>query len=134
MIRSKNSLPSICGRVCPQEDQCEAFCILGKQGESVAIGLLERFAADNSRPISTEPSEVLPSVRGKVAVVGSGPAGLTAAAELGRMGYRVTIFEALHKPGGVLTYGIPEFRLPKDIVQEEIRLLECRVKDGCCHR
>ncbi len=124
IIRSKNSLPSICGRVCPQEDQCEAFCILGKKGEPIAIGLLERFAADNSHPTSTKSPKDVSSVQGRVAVVGSGPAGLTAAAELRRMGYHVTIFEALHKPGGVLTYGIPEFRLPKDVVQKEIRLLE----------
>lgn len=123
-IRSKNSLPSICGRVCPQEDQCEAFCILGKRGEPVAIGLLERFAADNSPPRSIEQTENLSSDLGRVAVVGSGPAGLTAAAELRKRGYHVTIFEALHKPGGVLAYGIPEFRLPKDIVHGEIHFLE----------
>jgi len=119
-LKETNSLPAICGRVCPQEDQCEKVCVLGKKGEPVAIGTLERFAADwelKHHPGSPSPS----SSRGaRVAVIGAGPAGLTCAADLARMGYRVTIFEALHQPGGVLTYGIPEFRLPKEIVKREV--------------
>jgi glutamate synthase (NADPH/NADH) small chain len=120
-LGSKNLLPAICGRVCPQEDQCERECTLGVRFEPVAIGRLERFVADfaaemrlaDDRP-PTEPTGH------KVAIVGSGPAGLTAAADLARLGHSVTIFEALHKPGGVLMYGIPEFRLPKAIVEREI--------------
>jgi len=120
-IKEKNNLPAICGRVCPQEDQCEAECVLAASGDPVAIGRLERFAADY-----VEEEEVTKPVqeKGKVAVVGSGPAGLTAAADLAQLGYEVTVFESLHKPGGVLTYGIPEFRLPKDIVQAEIELIK----------
>lgn len=120
-IRENNSLPAICGRVCPQESQCEKLCVLGKRGEPVAIGRLERFVADYSlqkRKIKVE--KVAKSNGKRVAVVGSGPAGLTVAGELAKMGYEVTVFEGLHKPGGVLVYGIPEFRLPKAIVQQEI--------------
>jgi glutamate synthase (NADPH) small chain len=119
-LKAKNSLPAICGRVCPQEDQCEKVCILGKKGEPVAIGRLERFAADrgkDSGALSVPPIEG--STGRKVAVIGAGPAGLTAAGELAKLGHRVTLFEALHKPGGVLVYGIPEFRLPKAIVERE---------------
>jgi glutamate synthase (NADPH) small chain len=112
-----NSLPAVCGRVCPQEDQCEKVCVLAKKGEPVAIGTLERFAADWK---GEEPSPSAGPEKAKVAVIGAGPAGLTAAADLARMGYRVTIFEALHQPGGVLVYGIPEFRLPKSIVFAEV--------------
>ena len=123
-LKDDNTLPAVCGRVCPQEDQCEGLCVLGARGEPVAIGNLERFAADFER---TEGTVEVPPVAarrpGRVAVVGSGPAGLTAAGELARMGYAATIFEALHETGGVLTYGIPAFRLPKDIVQCEIDLL-----------
>jgi glutamate synthase (NADPH/NADH) small chain len=119
-IKEKNALPGICGRVCPQEDQCEKHCVLSKKGEPIAIGRLERFAADyeqNKGAKSPNP----PKLSGKkVAVIGSGPAGLTAAAELAKLGYDVTIFESLHQPGGVLMYGIPEFRLPKHIVQTEV--------------
>jgi len=121
VLRDKNSLPAVCGRVCPQEEQCEKLCILGKKGQPVAIGRLERFAADwerANRPVAEMPRHT--SGGKKVAVVGSGPAGLTVAGDLAKLGYRVTIFEALHKPGGVLVYGIPEFRLPKAIVQEEV--------------
>lgn len=119
-IRETNSLPAICGRVCPQETQCEQLCVRGKKGEPVAIGRLERFAADwymANRSGKAEPCE---KKNRKVAVIGSGPAGLTCAGDLAKMGYDVTVFEALHEPGGVLMYGIPEFRLPKAIVRKEI--------------
>lgn len=120
-IKEKNSLPAICGRVCPQEDQCEIKCVLTKKYEPVAIGRLERFAADLERASGELKVKKPRKTMGKkVAIIGSGPAGLTAAADLARMGFGVTIFEALHKAGGVLTYGIPEFRLPKDIVAAEI--------------
>lgn len=121
-IKTVNSLPAICGRVCPQEDQCEKYCILAKRGESVAIGRLERFAAD----YSLAKGETVESIcyaddAQKVAIIGSGPAGLAAAGDLAKKGYKVTIFEALHTAGGVLSYGIPEFRLPKDkVVKIEI--------------
>lgn len=123
-IKEKNSLPAICGRVCPQEDQCEKECILGRKGQPIAIGYLERFLADYEREkgVKTPPSP-RPIPR-KVAVIGSGPAGLTCAGELAKMGYRVTIFEALHAPGGVLVYGIPEFRLPKAIVRQEVEYVK----------
>ncbi len=119
LIREKNNLPAICGRVCPQESQCEKACVLSKAGKPVAIGRLERFVADNGNSPAQSGSTKKNNGR-KVAVVGSGPAGLTAAADLARMGYSVTIFEALHEPGGVLTYGIPEFRLPKKIVKADV--------------
>nr|WP_218915199.1 NADPH-dependent glutamate synthase [Caldanaerobius polysaccharolyticus] len=123
-IRETNSLPAICGRVCPQESQCESVCTRGKRGEPVAIGRLERFAADWHMKNSVDKVE-LPAKNGKkVAVIGSGPAGLTCAGDLAKLGYDVTIFEALHTPGGVLMYGIPEFRLPKVIVQKEIDSLK----------
>ena len=123
-IKETNALPAVCGRVCPQETQCEEKCILGKKGDPIAVGHLERFCADWERdhgPI------VLPSLKAKngkkVGIVGSGPAGLTTAGELIKEGFEVTIFEALHEPGGVLLYGIPEFRLPKEIVKKEIDYL-----------
>ncbi|MDK2897111.1 MAG: glutamate synthase small chain [Candidatus Atribacteria bacterium] len=119
-IKEKNSLPAICGRVCPQETQCEQECILGKKGEPVAIGYLERFLADYEREQGVKPPPSVSSQGKKVAVIGSGPAGLTCAGDLAKMGYAVTIFEALHAPGGVLVYGIPEFRLPKSIVLQEV--------------
>jgi len=123
-IRQKNSLPAICGRVCPQEDQCMGKCVLGLKGQPVNIGALERFAADEgSRNEPRQPQRLQPT-GGKVAIVGSGPAGLTAAAELAKLRHDVTIFEALHSPGGVLMYGIPEFRLPKRIVEEEVERVE----------
>jgi len=124
-IKEKNALPAICGRVCPQEVQCESKCVLGKKDEPVAIGRLERFVADWEREngkISIP--EIKEKTGKKVAVVGSGPAGLTVAADLILLGHDVTIFEALHKPGGVLVYGIPEFRLPKGIVEAEINYLK----------
>ncbi|HWQ61461.1 MAG TPA: NADPH-dependent glutamate synthase [Negativicutes bacterium] len=123
-IKSKNNLPAVCGRVCPQEDQCEKFCVMGKKGEPVGIGRLERFAADYAMAKGREDKAAAPAeTLGKVAVVGAGPAGLTTAGDLARMGYKVTVFEALHAAGGVLMYGIPEFRLPKAIVQREIAAL-----------
>lgn len=119
IIKSTNSLPAVCGRVCPQENQCEGECVRGKKGDPVAIGMLERFAADYMRDKETEIT--VPESNGhKVAVVGAGPSGLTAAGDLAKLGYEVTIFEAFHTAGGVLMYGIPEFRLPKAIVQHEI--------------
>lgn len=123
IIKEKNSLPAICGRVCPQEVQCEANCVLAKKGLSVSIGALERFIADQERELNLE---VKPKVqtKEKVAVIGSGPASLSAAADLALYGYKVTVFEALHELGGVLRYGIPEFRLPKAIVDSEIRYLK----------
>jgi glutamate synthase (NADPH/NADH) small chain len=122
ILKSKNSLPGICGRVCPQETQCESTCSLAKKGAPIAIGRLERFVADWERanmPKANAPSAPAPSGK-RVAVVGSGPAGLTTAADLAKLGHSVTIFEALHIAGGVLMYGIPEFRLPKEIVQAEV--------------
>jgi len=120
VITRENRLPAICGRVCPQETQCEALCVRGLKGEAVGIGRLERFVADYalSAAIAPRPPEKTNGI--KVAVVGSGPAGITCAGELAQSGFEVTIFEALHAPGGVLMYGIPEFRLPKKLVQKEI--------------
>lgn len=121
VIAQYSSLPAVCGRVCPQEIQCEGKCILGIKGEPVAIGKLERFVADWSREHNIDLSQTAEKKNKKVAVIGSGPAGLTCAGDLAKMGYDVTIFEALHQPGGVLVYGIPEFRLPKDkVVKPEI--------------
>ena len=127
ILKQKNSLPAVCGRVCPQESQCESKCILGIKGEPVAIGRLERFVADYARIHNLEnqvPVAPAAAKKQKVAIIGSGPSGLTAAGDLAKMGYQVTIFEALHAAGGVLMYGIPPFRLPKDIVQYEIKNLE----------
>ncbi|HVP79711.1 MAG TPA: NADPH-dependent glutamate synthase [Thermodesulfobacteriota bacterium] len=124
-LKLRNSLPAICGRVCPQEDQCEKVCIVGKKDQPVAVGRLERFAADWERTKGEVTLPEKPPATGKkVAVVGSGPAGLTLAGDLILKGHEVTIFEALHKTGGVLIYGIPEFRLPKSIVQAEVNYLE----------
>jgi len=124
-LKKNNSLPAICGRVCPQEDQCEKVCTLAKKFDPVAIGNLERFAADWEREQGkVEIPEGAPPTGKKVAIVGSGPAGLTLAGDLIKLGHQVTIFEALHKTGGVLVYGIPEFRLPKTIVQSEVDYLE----------
>ena len=120
IIARTSALPAVCGRVCPQENQCEKLCTRGVKGEPVGIGRLERFAADwhNSHTVTTAEK---PAFNGhRVAVVGSGPSGLTCAGDLVRLGYQVTVFEALHQPGGVLVYGIPEFRLPKRIVQKEV--------------
>ena len=142
-IREKNSLPAVCGRVCPQEDQCEKLCVLAKKKAPIGIGDLERFVADwelknvsgqvsslrakrsNLKEIASSAFGLLAMTeKAKVAVIGSGPAGLTCAGELARMGYDVTIFESLHKPGGVLIYGIPEFRLPKHIVETDVNFVE----------
>ena len=123
LLKNKNSLPGICGRVCPQETQCEEVCTLGKKGAPIAIGRLERYVADWERTHSSKTNaspDVAPSSGKKVAVIGSGPAGLTCAADLAKLGHQVTLFEALHVAGGVLMYGIPEFRLPKAIVQGEV--------------
>jgi glutamate synthase (NADPH/NADH) small chain len=124
-IKETNSLPAICGRVCPQEIQCETKCVIGKKGEPIAIGRLERFVADWERAQGKVEAPPRPKSKNKkVAVVGSGPAGLTVASDLVKLGYGVTLFEALHKTGGVLVYGIPEFRLPKAIVQAEVDFVE----------
>lgn len=126
ILKRKNSLPAVCGRVCPQENQCESKCVLGIKGESVAIGRLERFVADYAREHGldgVEAGELAPKGK-KVAIVGSGPSGLTAAGDLAKLGYDVTLYEALHAAGGVLMYGIPQFRLPKEIVQHEIKALK----------
>jgi len=130
-VKEKNNLPAVCGRVCPQEDQCELNCVLSKKGRPINIGSLERFAADwelahsseliahreNLQPMTNE-------LRAKVAIIGSGPSGLTCAADLAKMGYNVTLFESLHKAGGVLVYGIPEFRLPKSVVEFEVEYIK----------
>jgi len=124
-IKETNVLPAVCGRVCPQEDQCEAVCVLGKKGEPVAVGRLERFVADWEREGGQmQKPATAPPTGMKVAVVGSGPAGLTCAADLAKLGHDVTIFEALHEMGGVLVYGIPEFRLPKRILKIEVEALK----------
>jgi len=124
-LKANNALPGICGRVCPQESQCEAKCTLAKKGAPIAIGRLERYVADWERAQTDKPKpEVAPSTGKKVAVVGSGPAGLTAAADLAKLGHQVTLYEALHVAGGVLMYGIPEFRLPKAIVQGEVEYVK----------
>ncbi len=120
IISNTSALPAVCGRVCPQETQCEMYCVRGKKGEPVGIGRLERFVADWHNAHATEAPEKPVSNGHRVAVVGSGPAGLTCAGDLARKGYDVTVFEALHLAGGVLVYGIPEFRLPKAIVQKEV--------------
>ena len=124
VIQESSSLPAVCGRVCPQETQCEAKCVRGIKGESVGIGRLERFVADWHALHSAAAPEKIPSNGHKVAVVGSGPSGLTCAGDLAKKGYEVTVFEALHTAGGVLVYGIPEFRLPKSIVQREVDTLK----------
>ena len=125
IITSTNSLPAVCGRVCPQEKQCESKCVRGIKGESVGIGRLERFVADYHMAKEDKPAVTVPESNGhKIAVIGSGPAGLTCAGDLRKMGYDVTIFEAFHKAGGVLVYGIPQFRLPKEIVAAEIENLK----------
>ena len=121
VIARSSALPAVCGRVCPQESQCEGKCVRGLKGEPISIGKLERFVADWSRENGFVPEAPETGNGKRVAVIGSGPSGLTCAGDLAKMGYEVTIFEALHEPGGVLMYGIPEFRLPKDgVVKPEI--------------
>jgi len=124
-IKEANALPAVCGRVCPQEEQCEIKCVLGKKGEPVAIGRLERFLADwEAASGEIERPDIAPASGKKVAIVGSGPAGVTVANDLVLLGHDITMFEALHAPGGVLTYGIPEFRLPKAIVNREVEYVK----------
>jgi len=124
VMKQTNTLPAICGRVCPQESQCEGQCVLGKKGEPVAVGNLERFIADwEAKQSECVMCEMQPATGKKVAVVGAGPAGLTVASDCAKLGHSVTMFEALHKPGGVLVYGIPEFRLPKTIVGREVNFV-----------
>jgi glutamate synthase (NADPH/NADH) small chain len=125
VIAADNLLPAICGRVCPQENQCEGTCVLGRKGKPIAIGHLERFVADHTRTLGTAPPIAVAKPSGRsVAIVGSGPAGLACAADLAKAGHAVTVMEALHEPGGVLTYGIPEYRLPQEIVEHEVDGLE----------
>lgn len=127
VLKERNALPAVCGRVCPQEEQCEASCVLARKGEPVAIGRLERFLGDFDLACDIDDRcvvQVAPPTGFRCAVVGSGPAGVACAGELARLGHEVTVFESLHAPGGVLTYGIPEFRLPKAIVQAEIAALD----------
>ena len=124
-LKETNALPAVCGRVCPQEDQCEKLCVLGRKGEPVAIGRLERFAADYERTDGdVRIPEIAPATGKRIAVVGAGPAGLTIAGDLVKLGHDITVYEALHKAGGVLIYGIPEFRLPKAIVDAEVDYLQ----------
>ena len=128
-IKEENIMPSVCGRVCPQEIQCEGVCVVGKVGDSVAIGALEAFAGDHEASVGYEKFEVKEKTGKRIAIVGSGPAGIACAADLAKWGHDVTIFEALHEPGGVLVYGVPEFRLPNETVKREIDfLLELGVK------
>ncbi|NPV08156.1 MAG: NADPH-dependent glutamate synthase [Anaerolineae bacterium] len=124
ILKSRNNLPAICGRVCPQETQCEMTCVLARRGQPIAVGRLERFVADWERQYGVQSVEIAPPTGRSVAVVGSGPAGLTAAADLARAGHSVVIYESLHRPGGVLMYGIPEFRLPKDVVDAEVQFVQ----------
>ena len=126
VIDADNSLPAVCGRVCPQETQCEGACVLAKKGKAIHIGHLERFVADDARASGQPIPEPPPRTGRRVAVVGSGPAGIACAGDLVGLGHEVTVFEALHELGGVLAYGIPEFRLPKDIVAAEIERLRAR--------
>ncbi|MBR2942244.1 MAG: NADPH-dependent glutamate synthase [Clostridia bacterium] len=133
VLTASSALPAVCGRVCPQENQCEGKCVRGIKGESVAIGRLERFVADWHREHSSE-TPVVPEQNGhKVAIIGAGPSGLTAAGDLAKAGYKVTVYEALHLAGGVLVYGIPEFRLPKAIVQKEIDGLKAMGVEIICN-
>jgi len=124
LIKAKNALPAVCGRVCPQEVQCQAKCVVGKMGDPISIGRLERFLADWERDNGSQIPQKAPPTGKKIAIVGAGPAGLTAAADLVKLGHDVTMFEALYIGGGVLSYGIPEFRLPKAIVQNEVAYIQ----------
>ncbi|MDO5477527.1 MAG: NADPH-dependent glutamate synthase, partial [Eubacteriales bacterium] len=135
VISLSSALPAVCGRVCPQESQCEGVCVRGIKGEPVSIGKLERYVADTARAMGIKPSTDAAPRGKKVAIIGSGPSGLTCAGDLARMGYDVTIFEALHKAGGVLVYGIPEFRLPKEAVVEKeienVKALGVKIETDC---
>ena len=135
VISQSSALPAVCGRVCPQESQCEGVCVRGVKGEPVSIGKLERYVADTARAMGIKPSTDAAPKGKKVAIIGSGPAGLTCAGDLARMGYDVTIFEAMHKAGGVLVYGIPEFRLPKEAVVEKeienVKALGVKIETDC---
>ena len=135
VISLSSALPAVCGRVCPQESQCEGVCVRGIKGEPVSIGKLERYVADTARAMGIKPSTDAAPKGKKVAIIGSGPSGLTCAGDLARMGYDVTIFEALHKAGGVLVYGIPEFRLPKEAVVEKeienVKALGVKIETDC---
>ncbi|MBP3875714.1 MAG: NADPH-dependent glutamate synthase [Lachnospiraceae bacterium] len=135
VISLSSALPAVCGRVCPQESQCEGVCVRGIKGEAVSIGKLERYVADTARAMGIKPSTDAAPKGKKVAIIGSGPSGLTCAGDLARMGYDVTIFEALHKAGGVLVYGIPEFRLPKEAVVEKeienVKALGVKIETDC---
>ena len=135
IISESSSLPAICGRVCPQETQCEGKCVRGIKGDAVSIGKLERYVADTAKEMGIKPEVTVEKNGKKVAVIGSGPAGLTCAGDLAKLGYDVTIFEALHKAGGVLVYGIPEFRLPKDAVVEKeienVKALGVKIELDC---
>ena len=133
VLKKYTALPAVCGRVCPQEKQCEQRCVRRIKGESVAIGNLERYAADTYQAHNRPPKSDIPWNGHRVAVVGAGPSGLSAAGELARLGYRVKVFEALHAPGGVLTYGIPEFRLPKAVVRREVEELEALGVEMACN-
>lgn len=124
IIATKSNLPAVCGRVCPHELQCEGHCVLGKRGAHIEIGKLERFIADFAYQMQIVQEKIVPKTRGKVAVIGSGPAGLTVAGDLAKAGFSLTVFEALPEPGGVLLYGIPAFRLPKEVVRREILQME----------
>lgn len=124
IINSKSNLPAVCGRVCPHEKQCEGHCVLNKKGQGIRVGKLERFIADFDGDMGLIRENLLPKTRGKIAVIGSGPAGLTIAGDLARQGFNVEIFEMEPEPGGVLMFGIPEYRLPKDIVRREIKKIE----------
>jgi glutamate synthase (NADPH/NADH) small chain len=123
-IKTKNALPAVCGRVCPQEVQCQSKCVIGKMGDPISIGRLERFLADWERDNGAQLPPKASATGKKVAVIGAGPAGLTVAADLVKLGHEITMFEALHVGGGVLSYGIPEFRLPKAIVQSEVNYVQ----------
>ena len=132
ILAEKTNLPAVCGRVCPHETQCEGHCVLGKKGKPIRIGKLEQFIADFDADMGLTRENIPPKTRGNVAVIGSGPAGLTVAGDLARMGFNVTVFEGEEEPGGVLLYGIPEFRLPKDVVRRETkRIAELGVNYTC---
>ena len=124
IINDKSNLPAVCGRVCPHEKQCEGHCVLNKKGAGIRVGMLERFIADFDGDMSLIREKLQPKTRGRVAVIGSGPAGLTIAGDLARMGFNVEVIEMEPEPGGVLMFGIPEYRLPKDVVRREIKKIE----------